>query len=166
MRDNNMAVGNYLPSTLLMGLFLLAIFVALARIRSSGSTSTASGEQNRASDLPNITSDVPARTGSTDTVSSETPIAWVVGFIFLVFAAGAGAILFIGDYSLPSIGAQVVGILIAGVIGGLVCGYLFSGVYISLRGHGRKSAEATAVAFWLLGLLGVAVIALKLVLAQ
>jgi hypothetical protein len=166
MRDNNMAIGTYLPSTLLMGLFLIAVFVALARIRSSGSTSTASGEQNRVSDLPNITSKAPARAGSADTVSSETPIEWVAGFIFLVLAAGAGTILFIGDYSLPSIGAQVVGILIVGVIGGLVCGYLFSGVYISLRGHGRKSAEATAVAIWLLGLIGVAVIALKLVLVQ
>jgi hypothetical protein len=164
MWDNNMAVGTYLPSTLLMGLFLIAVLVALVRIRSGEGTSS-SGDRSRASDLPDIAGDVPARTGSTDTVSSETPIEWVVGFILLVVVAGAGAVLFIGDYSLPSIGAQA-GILIAAVLGGLLCGYLFSGVYISLRSHGRKSAEATAVAFWLLGLVGVAVIAVKLAFIQ
>jgi hypothetical protein len=158
---------NYLPSTLLMGLFLIAILVSLVRIRSGGETSTASGERSMASDLPSTTaSDVPARSQSSDTVSSETPTEWVLGFILLVLAAGGGAILFIGDYSLPSVGTQVAVILLVLVLGGLFCGYLFSGVYISLRSHGRKSAEATAVALWLLGLLGVGVIAAKLLFGQ
>lgn len=165
MWGNNMVVGTYLPSTLLMGLFLIAVFVALVRIRRGKGTSY-SGNRGGASDLPDIAGDVPARGGSTDTASSETPIEWVIGFILLVLAAGAGSVLFVGDYSLPAIGTQGVGILIAAVLGGLLCGYLFSGVYISLRSHGRKSAEATAVAFWLLGLIAVGVIAVKLTSVQ
>lgn len=158
-----MAIGTYLPSTLLMGLFLIAIFVALMRIRSGQGTTE--GNRSSASNLPDLAGDVPARGGSSDTVSSETPIEWVAGFILLVLVAGAGAILFIGDFSLPTMGAQA-GVLIAAVLGGLVCGYLFSGIYISLRSHGRKSAEATAVAFWLLGLIGIGVIAVKLAFFQ
>lgn len=159
-----MAIGTYLPSTLLMGLFLIVVFVALVRIR-NGEGTTSVGNRSGASDLPEITSDVPARERSTDTVSSETPIEWVVGFLLLVLAAGAGAVLFVSDYSLPTMGVQA-GIFIAAILGGIVCGYLFSGIYMSLRSHGRKSAEATAVAIWLLGLIAVGVIAVKLVFAQ
>lgn len=158
-----MAIGTYLPSTLLMGLFLIAMFVALVRIRDGSGVSQET--RSRVSDLPDITGDVPARSEPTDTVSSEAPIEWVVGFILLVIAAGAGAILFIGEYSLPAMGTQT-GIFIAALLGGIVCGYLFSGVYISLRSHGRKSAEATAVAIWLLGLIVVGVITVKLALIQ
>lgn len=157
-----MAIGTYLPSTLLMGLFLIAILIALVRIR-SGRASTESDTRSTASELPSTTtSDVPARSQSTDAVSSETPTSWVLGFVLLVLAAVAGAILFINDYSLPGIGAQLVVVLLVLVVGGLLCGYLFSGVYISLRSHGRKSAEATGVALWLLGLVGIGVIAAKL----
>lgn len=147
-----------------MGLFLIVVFVALVRIR-NGEGTTSVGNRSGASDLPEITSDVPARERSTDTVSSETPIEWVVGFLLLVLAAGAGAVLFVSDYSLPTMGVQA-GIFIAAILGGIVCGYLFSGIYMSLRSHGRKSAEATAVAIWLLGLIAVGVIAVKLVFAQ
>ncbi|MFC6963892.1 hypothetical protein [Halocatena marina] len=155
---------NYLVSTLLMGLFLLAIVVVIARLRSVSETATASGGRSTASELPDITPS--AR--STETVSSEIPPTWIIGFLLLVLAAGAGSVLFIGASSLPSIGigTQMAGIGLAIVIGGLVCGYFVSGIYLSLRSHGRKSAEATGVAIWLLGLLGVGVIVVNLLLGS
>lgn len=155
----------YLMSTFLMGLFLLVILVVIARLRGVGRASTASG-QRAASDLPDSTGNVPARSTATDTVSSETPMEWVIGFLLLVLAAGGGAVMFIGGAQLPSIGTQMAGVGLAVIIGGLVCGYFVSGIYLSLRSHGRHSAEAVGVTLWLLGLLGVLVIAAKLVFAS
>lgn len=153
----------YLTSTFLMGLFLLAIFVAIVRLRGVGWASPASS--GRAAELPERTENVPARSTATDTVSSETPMGWVIGFLLLVLVAGGGAVMFIGGTQLPTVGTQMAGVGLAVIIGGLVCGYFVSGLYLSLRSHGRHSAEAVGVTLWLLGLLGVLVIAAKLVFA-
>lgn len=156
----------YLLSTFLMGLFLLAVLVAIVRLRGVSRAATASS--GRAAELPERTRNVPARSTATDTVSEETPMGWVIGFLLLVLAAGGGAILFIGGTQprLPTVGTQLAGMGMAVIIGGLVCGYFASGLYLSLRSHGRHRAEAVGVTLWLLGLVGVMVIAAKLVFAS
>lgn len=161
-----MIVTTNLASTVLMGVFLVAVLAVFARLRTHRGETT-NGERSAASDLPRITEDAPPSTTDLEsgpvTGSSAPPIAWVVGFLGLVVVVGGGAIAFVAGNALPQIGTQAAGAVLAIVFGGLVCGYLFSGVYLSLRSHGRKSAEATGVALWLLGLIAVGVIAAQLV---
>lgn len=148
----------YLPSTLLMGLFLLAIIVGFVRITSSERTTTPQSAP------------VPTRKRRTDTQSTTdstaVPTAWIVGFLSLILAVGGGTVLFVGGISVPSVGTGSAGLLLAVLIGGLVCGYLISGLYISLRGHGRASAEAAAVAIWMLGMAALVLIAIRIFIAQ
>lgn len=159
-----MVVITNLASTVLMGVVLVAVVGAFVRLRASPSETTR-GKRSTASDLPRIAGDAPRSTTDSDSDigSSATPIAWVVGFLALVVVAGGGAIAFIAGNALPQIGTQAAGTVLAVILGGLLCGYLLSGVYLSLRSHGRKSAEATGVALWLLGLVVVGVIAAQLV---
>lgn len=151
-----MIVTTNLASTVLMGVFLVAVVGVFARLRASR------GETTQSTALPQTAGDTP-RSTETNAGSSVTPIGWVIGFLGLIVVAGGGAVVFVAGDALPGIGPQVAGAALAVVLGGLLCSYLFSGIYLSLRSHGRKSAEATGVALWLLGLLAVGVITAQLV---
>lgn len=148
----------YLPSTLLMGLFLLTILVVFVRITSSERTATP-----QSTTLP-----ATKRRRETQSTADSTavPTSWVVGFLFLILAVAGGTVLFVGGISVPSVGATSAGMLLAVLIGGLLCGYLVSGLYIALRGHGRASAEATAVSIWMLGMAALGLIVIRILIAQ
>lgn len=156
-----MAVTTNLASTVLMAVFLVAVVGVIARFRAHRSGLTTSRDRPRASELPQTAEVAPDRSAP-DVGSSETPISWVIGFVLLIVLAGGGAVVFTAGGA-PQISSQMAAVLLAVVFGGLLCGYLFSGIYLSLRSHGRKSAEATGVALWLLGLLVVGAIATQLV---
>lgn len=154
-----MIVTTNLLSTVLMGVFLVAVLGVVVRLRASHSEATS---RSTGTNLPQTAVEAPSTT-ETGTGASATPIGWVIGFLGLVVVAGGGAVVFVGGNVLPGIGPQVAGIALVVVFGGLLCSYFFSGIYLSLRSHGRKSAEATGVALWLLGLLAIGVIAAQLV---
>ncbi|WP_124955049.1 hypothetical protein [Halocatena pleomorpha] len=145
-----------------MGVFLVAVVGVVIRLRASRSGPT---RQSTAADLPQTAAGTPRSTAETGPGggSSATPIGWVIGFLGLVVVAGGSAVAFVAGNAPSGIGPQMIGAVLVVVLGGLLCSYLFSGVYLSLRSHGRKSAEATGVALWLLGLLVVSVIAARLV---
>lgn len=152
-----MIVTTNLASTVLMGVFLVAVLGVVARLRASRGETTRSAAVPQTADTPRSTTE-----NGPGASSSATPIRWVIGFLGLVVVAGGGAVVFIAGNALSGIGPQTAGAALVVVLGGLLCSYLFSGVYLSLRSHGRKSAEATGVALWLLGLLVVGVIAARL----
>lgn len=153
-----MAVTTNLASTVLMAVFLVAVVGVLARFRARRSGQTTTRSRPPVSELPQTAVDTPASAAPED----ETPVSWVIGFVALIVLAGGGAVAFTAGGA-PRISTQMAGVALAVVLGGLLFGYLFSGIYLSLRSHGRKSAEATGVALWLLGLIAVGAIATQLV---
>ncbi|UPM42550.1 hypothetical protein [Halocatena salina] len=157
-----MIVTTNLASAVLMGVFLVAVVGVVIRLRANRGEPT---RQATVADLPQTAVETPRSTAESgpDVGSSATPIGWVIGFLGLVAIAGGGAVAFIAGNAPSGIGPQAIGAVLVVVLGGLLCSYLFSGIYLSLRSHGRKSAEATGVALWLLGLLVVVVIATRLV---
>lgn len=161
-----MAEISYLSSTLLMGLFLIAILVIIARLRIESGASAATGERSTSAELPDVPAGDLASSHRQPATDTETPLSWVVGFLVVVLVVVAGAALFLGGVSLSASNTRLAGIVLALVLGGLLGGYLFSGVYLSVRSHGRVRSEATGVALWILGLLFVLLIAVKLIMAQ
>lgn len=133
----------YLASTLLMGLFLVAV-VAFLRLgdRREYSQTLSRGDSGL----------VAALRGAT---RSET--AWIVAFLVVSFAAGLAAVAYVGG--LFPAGAAAAGPVLAVVVALLVGGYLLWGAYTTARSRGYQSAAAVMVSTWVLGLLFVTAIA-------
>ncbi len=140
-----MILSNTVALTVSMGVLLVAVVVVYTQLRTS--------QSNRATPPP-----------QSATAEEDIPPSWILGFLLLVAVAGGGTLAFLASDSIGQFAGQTAGILIAVVLGGILGGYLISGIYVSLRSHGRKSAEATGVALWLLGCIAIAVIAGQLVL--
>lgn len=146
-----MAALTYAVSTLLMGIFLVAIGVALAR-----------GMEWRRYSLP----------GGGDSTSkalrraARNPIAWTAGFLFLAFGSAAGAVLYVTDSGVSKTVTAGAGMVVAAVIAIALGLYFFWGVYHSSRYRGLKSAQAAALTGWIFGLVLIVAIVLKLVTAS
>ncbi|WP_101298305.1 hypothetical protein [Halegenticoccus soli] len=136
----------YFVSTVLMGLFLLAVAVSLAR---------GGGWRQYRVDDRRSTSDALARVAG-------SPTAWTVGFLLLVFVSAATAVLFVSGAGVPESIKGAVGFVLAGVGLSVLAAYLVFGIYRSARYRGLKSAQAAAASVWVLGLLFVLAVVLKL----
>lgn len=133
-------------STILMGLLLVAVAVAVAYGRDWRSYPFG-GEGD-------------AFTTIARAVSS--PTTWIVAFLLLVLGFGGSTMLYI-----TSTGAtqQLALVGLGALIGIALAFFLFMGVYRSVRGHGRTAAEAVGAGAWALGIVLVVAIAAKLVMA-
>lgn len=157
-----MAEINYLFSTLLMGLSLLAIGWTLTRLRAWQRYSPTPSAA--AADAGGYTFGTPDDGGSVVTRIARSPVAWIVGFVLLAFAFGGGAVVFISGSTFPAGVTQGVGMALAALTLGLLALYLFVVVYRSAKGRGLPDSQAAVVGAWVFGLLLVAVVTTKLVM--
>jgi cbb3-type cytochrome oxidase subunit 3 len=143
---------SYLASTILMGLFLVAV-VALVRF-----------SDRREYEAPSSREGGLARRAATWVV--ESPMAWILGFLLLVFVAGGTSVLYVGGI-LPSPSAattQLAGTALAAVFALVLVGYLVWGAYATARSRGYQRSGAVAVGAWVVGLLFVVAIAAQLLM--
>lgn len=139
---------SFLVSTLLMGLFLVAVvaFVGYAERREV--------ERPASSTRP----------GAVLSWMRESPMAWIAGFLLLVLAVGGTTLLFVGGL-LPDLSAgatQLAGLALAGLLALALLVYFVWGAYSTARARGYPRSGAVAVGVWMFGLLFVAVIAAQL----
>lgn len=88
------------------------------------------------------------------------PTVWTVAFLVAALGVVGATVLFVGDGG----GAlqRGAGIFLAGGAAVVLVAYLFYGTVVSARGRGLANSQAVALGSWVLGLLGIAVITLRL----
>lgn len=131
-----------LASTVVMGLLLIGVVVAVVRGRDWYDY-----EPTEAPDL-----------GETLLSVARHPATWMVAFFALVGGFGAATVMLVTDASLPG-GTALIWVGFGIVLGG----FAFLGAYSSARMRGRPNAQAVAEGAFLLGFLVLAVIAARLV---
>lgn len=133
-------------STVLMGLLLVAVAVALAYGRDWRSYPFGGDDD----------------AFTTVSKAAASPTIWIVTFFLLVLGFGGTTLLYV-----TSTGAtQELALVVLGALIGIALAFfLFMGVYRSVRSRGRSTAEAVGAGAWALGFALVAVIVLKLVVA-
>lgn len=141
-----MAQLGYLASTLLMGLFLVAVvaFLRLAE-RREYSPSLSGGESSPAATLRRTT---------------DSPTTWIVVFLLATFGVGLASVAYVGglvpaESAVVDVAGPVLGVVVAVLVGG----YLLWGAYSTARARGYQNAAAVMVSSWVLGLLFVMAIA-------
>lgn len=139
-----MAQGTLLASSVVLGLFVVALVVLSSRWRSRGYVY----------DGGTATEETPLERA----MSSET--VWIAAFLGLVGIALAGAVYYVSDWTLPVPGGA--GLWLTGLLGTIVFAYFFWGVYHSSRYKGLHRPAALAVTAWMVGLAVVALVALQL----
>lgn len=142
-----MAGLSYVVSTVLMGLFVVLVVAAVLRGRDWYDYSPPGEEGGLAETAREV---------------SESPVAWMVGFLLLVFVFGGATVLYLGDATLP-VSAGTIGLVLAAAFALVLAGYAFVGAYSAARSRGRPASQAVAEGVVLLGLLLVVGIAVKLV---
>jgi hypothetical protein len=137
-----------IESTLLMGGVLLVIIVATGLARD--------WERSPATDRDQAASLVDV---------FRSPITWTVGFVTLALLLAAGAIAFVGGSDVLGIGRNAGELILMGVFGALMAGFVFAGLYATARNRGLKGAQAAGLGSIILGLLLVVGISLRLLLS-
>lgn len=142
-----MALGGYVLSGILMGVFLLVVGFAFAWL------------------LPweRYTPDVETATGAL-TKAVRSPASWMAAFVVLVIVFGGGAIMFVSGQGIPEGAQQTVGMALAGLFGILVVAFGFWGLYAASRSRGAKSAQALGTSFFVFGLIFMTVVTIKLLI--
>lgn len=134
-------------STVLMGLLLVAVAVALAYGREWREYSPIGGDDD---------------TFTTISKATASPTTWIVSFLLLVLGFGGTTLLYVTSSGTTQ---ELALVALGALIGIALAFFLFMGVYRSVRGRGRSTAEAVGAGAWALGLLLVVVIVFKLVAA-
>jgi len=150
----DMASLTYIASTVVTGLIVVALAVALARGR----------EWRSAAPTPGA-----VRTGGTSAVTTLTetarsPLGWTVAFLVLALAIGGGTIAFVTG-AIPTAVSQALGVALVLVAATVMGGYLFWGVYHAVRYRGIGSAQATGTGLWVLGMVLIVAIVVRLAMA-
>jgi len=112
-----------LLSTALMGMLVIATFVAVARIGGQRNPPRSEEPTDRYAEL-------------TETFSEfvRTPAVWAVGFVVVTVGVGAATVLAVGDFGLPEGMSDTFMTLVFAAVGLLVTGFVFLGVYFATRG--------------------------------
>lgn len=146
----------YLLSTVLMGLLLLAVALAISR---SGQRATPSGHAGSRSGY----AEWAGREGPSSRLVAvaNDPAAWTVGFILLALVIlGSTVMMLEGVKEGASFDTGLFQSVLLGVGGAVVIGYVFFGAYFAARDRFGQTAAGVAIAALVVGvlvLLGVAV---------
>lgn len=140
-----------LVSTALMGLLVLATFIAVGRLaRKRASLTTEEGDRYER---------LTASLGSL----VRTPAVWTVTFIVVTVGIGVLVILSVGSFGLPEgLPATLLNVVYA-LVGLLIGGFVFLGAYTATRERGLGNAQGVAAGSAALGMILMLVIALQLV---
>jgi hypothetical protein len=144
----------YLASAGFMGLLLVAVAAAVARHEGWVSVSD---------EGPGHDSRWDATVESLDEVT-RNPTVWTLTFVSLTIVVGVGVILFVGGGPVPEGSRALAGVLVVGVLGLVVCAFLFAGTYLTAKSKGRSTAWGVAEGTAVLALLLILVIVLSLVI--
>ena len=142
-----------LISTALMGLLVVATFVAVAQI---GAKRTAPGREGSGDAYAVVTDRL-------RDVSRE-PVVWAVAFVGITLGIGGVALLAVGDFGLPEgISGTLLSVTYAAV-GLLLTGFVFLGAYFGARGRGLGNAHGIAAGSFAAGLVFLVLIATQLLI--
>jgi len=134
-----------LGGTLLMGLVLLAVILAIGVVR-DWERSPGSGRDRVASLAGAL----------------RSPVVWTVGFVGFALLFMVGAIAFVGGSTVLGIGPGTGELILLGGIGVVMTVFLFTGLYAAAKNRGLKGAQAAGIGSIVLGLLVVVAISLRL----
>lgn len=156
-----MAGINYVLSTVVMGLLMVGVAVAIVRVANwRQRPAAASGREGPGGSGEG---DVLGRYGAAIGAATRNPTTWYVAFFVLVFGFVGGTIALVT--SPPAIGG-VVFLVLGLAFGAVLCGFLVWGIYSSGRYRGLKSAQAAMAGAWALGSLLIVAITVKLILSS
>lgn len=140
----------YLLSTVLMGLLLVVVSMAISR---SGQRATPSGHAGGRSDYAEWSGRDAGSSSRLVAIANE-PMTWTVSFVVLALVILASAVLALEG--LPE-GAGVNGgifqLVLAGVGGAALLGYVFFGAYFAARDRFGQTAAGVAIAALVVGVL-------------
>jgi uncharacterized integral membrane protein len=137
-----------IESTVLMGGVLLVIILAIGLVRDWERSPTP--ERNQVGSVIEV---------------FRNPMTWTVGFVVFALLLVIGATAFVGGSNVLGIGQAEGELILLGVFGTAIVGFLFVGLYTAGRNRGLKDAQAAGIGSILLALLVVAVISLRLLTA-
>jgi hypothetical protein len=139
-----------LLSTALMGLLVLATFVAAARIGGQRAPGADESEDTYTAITRRLSEVV------------RTPAVWSIAFVVIALGVGALVVLSVGNFAfVEGITGSLLGILFA-VVGLLVTGFVFLGAYFGVRGRGLGNAHGVAAGSFAAGLVFLVLIAVQL----
>ena len=142
-----------LLSTALMGMLVIATFVAVARIGGQRSPPRSEEPTDRYAEL-------------TETFSEfvRTPAVWAVGFVVVTVSVGAATVLAVGDFGLPEGMSDTFLTLVYAAVGLLLTGFVFLGVYFATRGRGLGNAHGIAAGSFAAGLVFLVLVTAQLLI--
>lgn len=145
-----MEASDYLLSGILTGLFLLGTVFVLARNRNWQHYSPAREASN---------------VGETVERLAGSPSTWIAGFVLLTLGLGLGTLVVVGGLPVPEGVQGAATVAMAVVVLAVLAGYVFLGVYHSIRYRGLYRSQAAAAGIWIVATLAVAGIAVMLLTA-
>jgi len=151
--SNELMVSLTLMSTALMGLLVVATFVAVAQI---GAKRVAPGREGSGD----------AYAAITDSLRdiSRKPVVWAVAFVGITVGVGATAVLAVGEFGLPEgLSGTLLSVTYAAV-GLLLTSFVFLGAYFGARGRGLGNAHGVAAGSFAAGLVFLALITAQLLI--
>ncbi len=141
-----------LVSTVLMGLLVVATFVAAARIGTRRTHEATAVEGDRYDQLAQRLGDL-----------ARTPAVWAFVFVVGALGFGLGAVAAFGGFGLSEGAAATALSVVYAVIGLSIFAFVFLGAYAGARGRGLGNAQGVAVGAISSGFVFVLVIAARLV---
>jgi len=136
-----------LLSTLLMGLLLVAVFIAINR---SGQRATPEGQSGGRSGFAEWSG-----RSSTENRFEEiahSPFTWTVSFITLAIVFLIGAVL-VAQGVPDELSTGMIQNAVLGIGGAVLGGYLFFGTYVAVRDRSGSTAAGLGIASTVIGLL-------------
>lgn len=143
----------FIASSLIMGVFLVAVFVALSQRR--GWRSTLSGDDAETTIYSQLVGWVHDR--------GQDPEMWTLAFVLSTIGLGIGVLFYVGDGLASDAGQAIAGMAIAGLLSVMLCLFLFFGAYITAKSKGHSTAWGVAEGIMALGLVFILAIVLTLV---
>lgn len=140
-----------LLSTALMGLLVVATFVAVAQI---GAQRTAPGTDESVDRYAAIT-------GTLSDIAGK-PTVWAVAFVAITIGIGGVAVLAVGDFGLSDGMSGSLLTVAYAAVGLLLTGFVFLGAYFGARGRGLGNAHGVVAGSFAAGLVFLVLIAVQL----
>lgn len=141
-----------LLSTVLMGLLVVATFVAIAQIGAKR-TAPGAGSVSRYDEITGTLGDIVRK-----------PVVWAVAFVVIAVGIGAVSLLAVGSFGLPEglSGSLLTAVYAAVAL--LVTGFVFLGAYFGARGRGLGNAHGVAAGTFASGLVFLVLIVTQLLI--
>lgn len=142
-------VSTFLLSTVATGAVLVAVAVFIRRLR------------HWRHDKPE------SESSGFDALASffKDPRSWIASYALLMIVAAGGVYVALGGAGVPESLANAGPMILGGIFAAAILVFVGAGTYTAVRGHNRSSSQAAGMGAFAVGLLLLAAIAVKLILA-